>query len=262
MKTWSQFKTELPLVESVIPMNRQYGFLGTAGDQAHDLLSKAVAHVKKANEGNKEFQMSDQTISHFLDSKGGRHLADLMTSKAPPELIQRALKASLTDFSKTYNPSLYESYADLHENDPHLTRTQAHAQSIEGRMAAAKRLAANKKAREEYLAKQRGEHKPEPKKEEPKKEPAKKPAAAQPTHQPSTGIYHANPAKRAEAHRHLRKIMDKPLKAHEASEKIKKHFDDERLHSDLHHFAKHNPDIDVRPLVKKRMEQLRKQRGF
>ena len=132
MKTWSQLKTQLPLVESVIPMNKQYGFVGTAGDQAHELLSKAVAHVKKANEGNKQFQMSDVTIGHFLDSKGGRHLADLMTSKAPPELIQRALKSSLSDFSKTYNPSLYESYADLQENDPHLTKVQAQAQSIQG----------------------------------------------------------------------------------------------------------------------------------
>jgi hypothetical protein len=253
MKAWSQFKSQLPVVESVIPTNKQYGFLGTAGDQAHDLLSKAVAHVRNANKDNKNFAMSDQTISHFLDSKGGRHLADLMTSKAPPDMIQRALKASIGEFAKVYNPSLYESYADIQESDPHLTRVQQHAQSTEGRFAAAKRREADRKAREAHLAKQRGE--PE-KKEEPAKAPEAKPA---PT---GSGIYHPNPAKRMEHHRALRKILDKPLKASEASDKIKKHFDDERLHGDIHHFAKSAPDVDVRPLVKKRMEQLRKQRGF
>ncbi|AMQ65953.1 hypothetical protein AAY80_014 [Stenotrophomonas phage vB_SmaS-DLP_6] len=261
MKTWNQFKSQLPIHEAVLPMNRQYGFVGTAGEKAGELLSKAVAHIKKANEGNEHFKMSDMTIGHFLDSKGGRHLADLMSDKAPHEVIQKSLKNSIGEFAKVYNPSLYESFADvggdLHENDPHLTKTVAHAMSAAGKAAAAKRRAADKEARAAYLAKKEGgaakpaapEHKPE----------VKKPETSAPT---GTGIYHPNPAKRQEAHTALRKIMNKPLKAHEASEKIKKHFDDERLHGDIHHFAKAAPDTDVRPLVKKRMEQLRKQRGF
>lgn len=253
MKTWSQFKTEMPVVESVIPMNRQHGFLGTAGQQAHELLSKAVAHVKTANQGNKDFQMSDQTISHFLDSKGGRHLADLMTSKAPPDMIQRALKTSITDFSKVYNPALFESFVDqgdLQEQDPHLTKVYAAAQSTEGRYAAAKRKEADAKARAEYLAKKNGTHTAEPEKKE---------APATPT---GSGIYHPNSAKRMESHRILRSVMNKPLKASEASAKIKDHISDTKLHSDIAHFAKSSPDTDMRPLIKKRMEQLRKQKGF
>ena len=339
MKTWSQFKAQLPIVESVIPMNRQYGFLGTAGDKAHELLSAAVAHVKKASASNKHFQMSDKTIGHYLDSKGGRHLADLMADKAPPELIQKALATSIGEFSKTYNPQLFESYSEvadeetidmfaldeakivnhpriyahvhsdpkkksnkyivhapdhaglklpfrnkdaaknwtkkagykqyhdgdtsdaplkrLHEAaDQHVTPVYAKANSTAGRFAAAKRLEAQKKARAEYLAKKNGT--PLPSAEPEKKEAPK----ATSTHTPTSGIYHANPAKRAEAHRALHKILAKPVKASEASEKIKPHFDDEKLHSDIHHFAKSAPDIDVRPMVKKRMEQLRKHRGF
>ena len=262
MKTWNQFKSQLPIHEAVLPMNRQYGFVGTAGEKAGELLSKAVAHVKKANAGNEHFKMSDMTIGHFLDSKGGRHLADLMSDKAPPEVIQKSLKNSIGEFAKVYNPSLYESFvdvgSDLHENDPHLSKTVAHAMSAAGKAAAAKRRAQDAEARKAYLAKKAGGDKPAAASTEHKPEP-KKPEAVAHT---GTGIYHANPAKRQEAHRALRKIMDKPLKAHEASEKIKKHFDDERLHGDIHHFAKAAPDTDVRPLVKKRMEQLRKQRGF
>lgn len=261
MKTWSTFKRQIN--ESVIPKNTKYGFVGTAGDQASGLLSGAVDHVKTAAQGMKSgFNMSDETIGHYLDSVGGRHLANLMASKAPPDAIKRSISRSLGEFSKTYNPQLYESWVDtgedLQENDPHMSSVYAKANSTEGRFAASSRRAADAKARAEYLRKKNGEPESEKKADLPKKTVT----SSTPSHQATTGIYHANPAKRAEAHKALRQVLDKPLKAHEAGDKIKAHFDDDRVHSDIAHFAKSSPDIDVRPLVKKRMEQLRKQRGF
>jgi hypothetical protein len=259
MKTWSQFKTQLAVTEAVLPVNRQFGFLGTAKEKSHELLDKAVGHVKKAAAEHKHFKVDDKVISHYLDSKGGRHLADMMTDNVPDEQIHRALKNSLGEFSKTYNPALFESFLDygsddLQEQDPHLTKVYAAAQSTEGRYAAAKRKEADRKAREAYLAKKAGHVEPE-------KKPEPKPSEKKDSHT-SHGIYHANPAKRAESHRAVRKLLDKPLKAHEASEKLKPHMDDAKLHTDIAHFAKASPDTDMRPIVKKRMEQLRKQRGF
>lgn len=262
MKTWSEFKPELfkHLGEAVIPMNRSYGFLGTAGEKAHELLPKAVQHVKKAAEGMQNFKLSDKVISHYLDSKGGRHLADLMSDGAPPEMIQKALKTSMAEFSKVYDPNLFEQNllddgSEITEADQHVTKMYAAATSTEGRYAAAKRKEADRKAREEYLKKQaeKSGHTASEPKSEPKKEPEK------PT---GTGIYHPNSAKRMESHRAIRKMMEKPLKAKEASQKLKPHFDDERLHSDIGHFAKTAPDADMRPLVKKRMELLRKHKGY
>lgn len=256
MKTWDQLKQNHleNIGEAVIPTNRQFGFLGSTKEKAHELLPKAVDHVKKAAESHKAFKLNDQALSHYLDSRGGRHLGDMMNDGVPEEQIHKFLKGHFKEFAKAYDPALFEQelidVGDnvIQESDPHLTKVYAAAQSTEGRFAAAKRKEADRKAREAYLKKKSGE--PE-KKEEPKKEEPK-----------GTGIYHPNTAKRMESHRHIRKLMSKPLKANDASSKLKPHLDDERLHSDIAHFAKTAPDADMRPLVKKRMEALRKQRGY
>lgn len=339
-------KRKSELVEAVLPTNKQFGFLGTAGDKSHELVDKAVAHIRKANEGNKNFKMSDQTISHYLDSKGGRHLADLMMDGADDDQIHKALKNSIGEFAKMYNPSLYEDTftfelieaingmtnkahaektrelrqkieahkaamhkaIDAHgdavrelerhrmhdpkyvvakqkqaakdgpyyeqgrsrmpgpsshgihegvkkilgkrvikENDPHLSRVHAAAMSTAGRAAAAKRAEADRKAREAYLAKKNGTS--------PAAEPAK---AAEPEKPKKQGILHSNAAKAREHWAAIHRVMSKPMPAKSASEKLKPHVDDHRLHSDLAHFEKHNPDIDVRPLVKKHLERIRK----
>ena len=185
---------EKKLDEAVIPQNKNYGFLGTAGEQSHQLLSKAVSLIKKANEGNKAFPMSDAVISHFLDSRGGRHLAELMMDKADPEYIIKSLKKSISEFGKNYNPALF-------------------AESLE--------------------------------EEEQKK----------------TGIFSSHPHKKGKSIGHIRKLMNEPLKAHEAIHKLGDHANDEKLHSTIKHFASQDPHVDVRPVVRKRMRELKVQ-GF
>ncbi len=252
MKTWSQFKSQL-VSEAVIPKNHGYGFMGTAKDP-HKMLDQAVAHIKKAAKTVPHFKMSDETIGHYLDSVGGRHLADHMNYNSHPDEIHKSVSRSIKEFSKTYNPNMFESYVDdgsvIVESDPHLSRVHAAAMSTAGRAAAAKRLAANAKAREEYLAKKAGKSPTT----EPKMMPTPKPAEEQKKH----GILHSNQAKAMEHWSKVRKILDKPLPAKTASEKLAPHTDDQRLHADLHHFAKANPDVDMRPLVKKHLERIRK----
>lgn len=250
MKTWSQFKSQL-VAEAVIPKNHNYGFMGTAKDP-HKMLDQAIAHVKKAAKTVPHFKMSDETIGHYLDSVGGRHLADHMNYNSHPDEIHKSVSRSIKEFSKTYDPNMFESFNDdgsvLAESDPHLSRVHASAMSTTGRAAAAKRQAADAKAREEYLAKKAG------KTTEPKAVAAPVAKDAPKKH----GILHTNPAKSMEHWSKVRKILDKPLPAKTASEKLAPHTDDNRLHADLNHFAKSSPDVDMRPLVKKHLERIRK----
>lgn len=345
MKTWAQFKSQL-VSEAIIPKNHNYGFMGTAQDP-HKMLDQAVAHIKKAAKTVPHFKMSDETIGHYLDSVGGRHLADHMNYKTHPDEIHKAVSRSIKEFSKTYDPSLYEdtftfelieaingmtnkahaektrelrqkieahkaamhkaidAHGDavreleshrmhdpkyvaakqkqsakdgpyyeqgrsrmpgpsshgvhesvkkildtrvIQESDPHLSAVHAAAMSTAGKAAAAKRRAADAKAREEYLAKKAG------KTTEPKAMPTPPTKEAPKKH----GILHTNLAKSMEHWSQVRKILDKPLPAKVASEKLAPHTDDNRLHADLNHFAKSSPDVDMRPLVKKHLERIRK----
>ena len=249
MKTWSQFKSQL-VSEAIIPKNHNYGFMGTAQDP-HKMLDQAVAHIKKAAKTVPHFKMSDETIGHYLDSVGGRHLADHMNYKSHPDVIHKAVSRSIKEFSKTYDPNMFESFNDgsvLAESDPHLSAVYAAAMSTAGKAAAAKRLAAYAKAREEYLAKKAG------KTNEPKMMPTPVAKDAPKKH----GILHTNQEKAMEHWSHVRKILDKPLPAKTASQKLGPHTDDNRLHADLNHFAKTSPDVDMRPLVKKHLERIRK----
>ena len=74
-------------------------------------------------------------------------------------------------------------------------------------------------------------------------------------------IFSSNPVRKAKAVGHVRRLMREPLRAKEASEKLKKHVDDQKLHSDISHFAEKDPHVDVRPVVKQRLKQLKVQ-GF
>lgn len=248
MKTWVEFRSS-EVTEAVLPMNKGFGFVGTAGAKSHEMLDQAVKHVKKAAADHPHFKLTDQSISHFLDSAGGRHLADMMNYNTHPDQIHQSLSRNMKEFSKTYDPNMFESYADtgedLVESDPHMMDVYAKAFSTAGKAAAAKRKERDAKARAEYLAKKNGTTAAP---EEPKQTEVIK----------KHGIMHANKAKASEHWKALRKILDKPLPAKTASGKLKDHTDDSRLHSDLDHFAKTNPDIDTRPLVKKHLERIRK----
>lgn len=264
MKTFSQLKDSLPYVqESVIPKNANYGFLGTAGEKAHELLDKAVVHIKTANQGMKNFQMSDVTVGHFLDSRHGRHLADMMSSKQPEELIKRSLKASLTDFSKTYHPRLFESFLDfgegtLYEAEPgarsDISQVYARASSVEGRAKAAKRRAADLAAQQAIRDKDKPAALPPIEKIVTKK-------TAVPHSDGTVGIHSTNPIKKDKAIGEIRKLDRDKLHAHEASKKLMAHTDDSKLHKQIKSFADMAPDTDVRPVVRKRMKELRI-RGF
>ena len=74
-------------------------------------------------------------------------------------------------------------------------------------------------------------------------------------------IFSSNPVRKSKAVGHVRRLMREPLRAADAHAKLHKHVDDPKLHADLHHFSKTSPDADVRPVVKKRMKELKVQ-GF
>lgn len=73
-------------------------------------------------------------------------------------------------------------------------------------------------------------------------------------------VFSANPAKRRQAFSRLHTAMKNPLPAKHAVDKVQKHMDDPKLMTDLHHFAKHEPDMDMRPLIKKHMMRVATQR--
>ena len=74
-------------------------------------------------------------------------------------------------------------------------------------------------------------------------------------------VFSSNPAKRRQSFSRLGHLLHAPLPAKHAVAKIKKHADDPRLMQDLAHFEKHAPEIDVRPILKKRIKELQKAHG-
>jgi len=74
-------------------------------------------------------------------------------------------------------------------------------------------------------------------------------------------VFSSNPARRQQAFSRLRTLLDKPLPAKHAVDKVKKHADHPRVMKDFEHFAKHAPEIDVRPLLKKHMKMISAQQG-
>jgi len=74
-------------------------------------------------------------------------------------------------------------------------------------------------------------------------------------------VFSSNPAKRRQAFSRLRMMLDQPLPAAKAVEKIKKYADDQKLLNDISYFAQHAPDADMRPILKKRMKELSAAQG-
>jgi hypothetical protein len=202
MLKFSEFQNKI-IAETVIPKNTSGGFMGTAGNEAHRLLDHAVVLVKRATKGSTALKYTDIVISHFLDSRGGRHLAELLLDKQPDDVVMSSLKNSIAAFTRSYNPGLFEYY-DCWDDG----MGDSDGQVID-----------------------------------------------------EDGIFSKNPVRAGRSVGHLRRMMREPLRAHEASEKIKPHVNDDRLHHDIKHFAGKDPDVDVRPLLKKRMRELKVQ-GF
>lgn len=73
-------------------------------------------------------------------------------------------------------------------------------------------------------------------------------------------VFSSNPARRRQAFSRLHRLMDKPLHAKDAVEKVRKHADHPKVMADFEHFAKHSPDLDVRPLLKKHMKHFSTQK--
>lgn len=106
MKTFQDIQTE-----AVILKNTQMGFLGTAKNQSHQLLDKAVKLVKKAGEGHKHLEITDVTVSHFLDTRAGRHIAEMLLTKQDEATVIASIKKHLDAFSRAYQPQAFESAA-------------------------------------------------------------------------------------------------------------------------------------------------------
>jgi Trp operon repressor len=204
LKSFSDFQKDL-IAETVIPKNTSGGFLGTAGNDAHRLLDHAVDLVKKATRGIKELKFTDLVISHFLDSRGGRQLAELLKDNQPDEVVQSSLKKSIATFTRAYNPGLFEDTLDDGEDSEDGADVGQITEEGEGQ----------------------------------------------------GGVFSSNPVRKGKAVGHLRRLMREPLKAHEAHDKIKPHAHDKRLLHDVKHFAGKDPHADVRPILKKRMRELK-----
>lgn len=196
MLKFSELQQSL-ISETVIPKNSSGGFLGTAGNEAHRLLDHAVVLVKKATKGISALKFTDIVIGHFLDSRGGRNMAELMLDSQPDDTILRSLKNSIEAFVRSYNPTLFEEYMDGWDEG-----LDEEVESGQG------------------------------------------------------GIFSSNPVRKGKAVGHLRRMMREPLKAHEAHAKVKAHAHDDKLLNDIKHFAGKDPNVDVRPIVKKRMREL------
>ena len=69
-------------------------------------------------------------------------------------------------------------------------------------------------------------------------------------------VFSSNPARRRQAFSRLHKLMEKPLLAKDASEKVKKYCECPKLHADFDYFAKNHPENDMRPILKKRMREI------
>jgi hypothetical protein len=201
MLTFREFQNSV-ISETVIPKNSQGGFLGTAGTESHRLLNHAVALVKKSTKNVAGLKFTDIVIGHFLDSRGGRHMAELMLDRQPDDVIMRSMKNSIVAFVRSYNPSLFEEYIDGWDD-----------------------------------------------------------GLDEDTEVGKGGIFSSNSVRKGKAVGHLRRMMREPLRAHEAHGKVKPHAHDEKLLNDIKHFAGKDPQVDVRPLVKKRMRELQVQ-GF
>lgn len=106
MKTFKDIQNE-----AVILKNTQAGFLGTARNQSHQILDQAVKLVKKAGEGHKHVEITDVTVSHFLDTRAGRHIAEMILTKQPQDQILVAIKKHLDAFARAYQPMAFESAA-------------------------------------------------------------------------------------------------------------------------------------------------------
>jgi hypothetical protein len=206
MLHFSEFQKKT-IAETVIPRNTHGGFLGTAGNEAHTLLDHAVALIKKATKGIAALKFSDIVISHYLDSRGGRQLAELLLDKQPDDVVMTSIKKSIDSFVRSYNPGLFEETYDGWDDG----MGDSDGQVID-----------------------------------------------EDDSSPGTGgIFSSNPVRHGRAVGHLRRLMRQPLKAHEAHEKVKPHAHDVRLLNDIKHFAGKDPHVDVRPLVKKRMRELK-----
>ena len=70
-------------------------------------------------------------------------------------------------------------------------------------------------------------------------------------------IFSSNPTKQRTAAGHLKRLLREPLRAKDAHDKIKKHADDAKLLGDIRHFSTQAPEADVRPVLKKRMKELK-----
>ena len=105
MKTYKEFMSE-----KVQPKNANYGFLGTIKDKKQ--LRVAVSIMKKA--GLKH----SPTITHYLDSPSGRHLADMMNNGDSESTIVAATKENLKAWMKNYDPEYFkEAIVDLYEKN-------------------------------------------------------------------------------------------------------------------------------------------------
>lgn len=202
MLKFGEFQSKL-IAETVIPKNRTGGFLGTAGNEAHRLLDHAVVLVKRATKGTAALKFTDIVIGHFLDSRGGRNLAELLLDRQPDDVVLSSLKNSVSAFVRSYNPGLFESYDGWDDG-----MGDSDGQVID-----------------------------------------------------EEGIFSKNPVRAGRSVGHLRRLMREPLKAHEALGKIQDHIKDDHLHRDIKHFASKDPHVDVRPVLKKRMRELKIQ-GF
>jgi hypothetical protein len=111
MQSFLDFQKKL-VAEAAIPKNTSGGFLMAAGNESHRLLDHAVSLIKKASVGIKELKFNDVVIGHFLDSRGGRHLGEMLKDKQPDDQIMPSLKQSIQAFVRAYNPQLFETAYD------------------------------------------------------------------------------------------------------------------------------------------------------
>lgn len=95
--------------ESIVTTNKVYGFHGTSpGNQSN----KARLYNNMAHRVQNHLETDAKTTVHFLDSPHGRHLAELMSGRPAPQIVQNFIKGRFKAFSATYDPKHFGESLD------------------------------------------------------------------------------------------------------------------------------------------------------
>lgn len=228
--------------EAVVLKNKEYGFAGTMPDhkkhlpKAAKLVHKALSDVQNAHSAamkkpghltpslSKKItgqKVDHKLVGHFLDSAHGRHLADYMKGDDHSH-IPKTLRKAAHQFMNNYDPQLFES---MLEEMLAMGEIVEHVESLQETSSFSDMYAAIMEA-------------------------GLPPVTA------VGAVFSNNPVKADKARGKLRIMMRDPMPAAKSAEALASFVFDGKLLDQIKSFADKDPNVDVRPVIRKRMKEL------